>query len=283
MTTFFSKHPRFFSLLAIIILLAAACGSIFWAAPKYSDPQNRIESIEYLDSKRNTVLGLATASASASTALTLLNDDWGTPIANELAELSIYFMIILAAIVLEKYLITLSGLVVFQYIIPVACVLIILYILWRDLEWAKNLAVRLAIFGFALFMLVPASVQVCLVIEDTHSTSIQAAMDSAQNATLLVESETEAKETKNIFGKVISSVTETVDTAIESVKNILNNFIEAVAIMLVTSCVIPILMIVIFIWLINTLSGVNITLPKPVRVRVDTQKIAGKLSSKNDD
>lgn len=269
MSNFFSKHPRLSSIIAIAALLIVSLVSIFWAAPRYSNPENRIESIEYLDSKRNTVLALTTASTTASTALTLLQDDWATPIANELAELSIYFMIILAAIVLEKYLITLSGLIVFQYVVPIACLLIIAYILWRDMEWAKNLAVRLLIFGFALFMLVPASIQICQIIEDTHSTSIQAAMGSAQNATTLAESND--NEEKNIFSNVFSGITETVSEAVDSVKNILNNFIEAVAIMLVTSCVIPILMILIFIWIINTLSGVNITLPRPVRVRVDTQ------------
>ena len=76
-----------------------------------------------------------------------------------------------------------------------------------------------------------------------------------------------------MFNKIFSSVTNTVTSAVDSVKNILNNFIEAVAIMMITSCVIPILMLVVFAWLMNTLAGLNITFPKPVRVRVEPPKM----------
>lgn len=268
---FTGRKISLISWVLVIVLAITAVTSVKYAAPKYSDPEQRKETIEYLDSKRNTVLALTTASTTASTALTLLKDDWATPIANELAELSVYFMIILAAIVLEKYMITLSGLVVFQYIVPLACGLLIVYVLFGDMEWTKNLAIKLFAFGFALFLIVPASVQVCQVIETTYDTSIQAAITSAENATVLAESE--STENKNIFSNIFSSVTDVVSTAVESVKNILNNFIEAVAIMLITSCVIPILMLVVFVWLINTLAGLNITLPKPVRVRVEQPKM----------
>ena len=268
---FTGRKISLISWVLVIVIAITAVTSVKYAAPKYSDPEQRKETIEYLDSKRNTVLALTTASTTASTALTLLKDDWATPIANELAELSVYFMIILAAIVLEKYMITLSGLVVFQYIVPLACGLLIVYVLFGDMEWTKNLAIKLFAFGFALFLIVPASVQVCQVIEATYDTSIQAAITSAENATVLAESE--STENKNIFSNIFSSVTDVVSTAVESVKNILNNFIEAVAIMLITSCVIPILMLVVFVWLINTLAGLNITLPKPVRVRVEQPKM----------
>ena len=268
---FTGRKISFISWILVAVLAVTAVTSVKYAAPKYSDPEQRKETIEYLDSKRNTVLALTTASTTASTALTLLKDDWATPIANELAELSVYFMIILAAIVLEKYLITLSGLVVFQYIVPLACGLLIVYILFGDMEWTKNLAVKLLAFGLALFLIVPASVQVCQVIENTYDTSIQAAITSAENATVMAESE--SKDNKGIFSNIFSSVTDVVSTAVESVKNILNNFIEAVAIMLITSCVIPILMLVVFVWLINTLTGLNITLPKAVRVRVEQPKM----------
>ena len=267
----YSKKSRIISLVLVVVLIGTAIFSATWAAPKYSNPEERKETIEYLDTKRNTVLALTTASTTASTALTLLKDDWATPIANELAELSGYFLIILGAIMLEKYLITLSGLVVFQYIVPAACLLLIVYIFFRDMEWTKNLAIKLFAFGFALFLIVPASVKVCKVIEDTNKVSIEQALESAENATVLAESEN--KNDTGMFNKIFSSVTNTVTSAVDSVKNILNNFIEAVAIMMITSCVIPILMLVVFAWLMNTLAGLNITFPKPVRVRVEPPKM----------
>ncbi len=275
-----NNKQKITAIILIAILVIVFVVSIMWAAPKYSDPEQRIDAIEYLDSKRNTVLTLAGAATASSTALTLLKDDWATPIANELAELSIYFMIILAAIVLEKYLITLSGLIFFQYIVPIVCVLFICNIIWKNMEWTRVLAFKLLAFGLALFLLVPACVQVCQLIEDTYDTSIQAAIESAQNATEFTKPENE--EEKNIFQKALSSVTDTLTAAAESVKNILNNFIEAIAIMLITSCVIPILIIVIFVWIINSLTGLNITLPQPVRVKVDTKNKVVKLAEKSE-
>ena len=38
----------------------------------------------------------------------------------------------------------------------------------------------------------------------------------------------------------------------------LNNFIEALAVMIVTSCVIPILVLMFFVWLVKTLLNVEI-------------------------
>lgn len=274
------KKQKLTAIIMISILVIISVVSIMWAAPKYSDPEERIDSIEYLDSKRNTVLTLAGAATASSTALTLLKDDWATPVANELAELSIYFMIILAAIVLEKYLITLSGLIFFQYIVPIVCVLLICNIIWKNMEWTRVMAFKFLAFGLALFLLVPSCVQVCQVIENTYDTSIQAAIESAQNATEFTKPENE--EEKNIFEKALSSVTDTLTAAAESVKNILNNFIEAIAIMLITSCVIPILIIVIFVWIINSLTGLNITLPQPVRIKVDTKNKGVKLTEKSE-
>ena len=274
------KKQKLTAIIMISILVIISVVSIMWAAPKYSDPGERIDSIEYLDSKRNTVLTLAGAATASSTALTLLKDDWATPVANELAELSIYFMIILAAIVLEKYLITLSGLIFFQYIVPIVCVLLICNIIWKNMEWTRVMAFKFLAFGLALFLLVPSCVQVCQVIENTYDTSIQAAIESAQNATEFTKPENE--EEKNIFEKALSSVTDTLTAAAESVKNILNNFIEAIAIMLITSCVIPILIIVIFVWIINSLTGLNITLPQPVRIKVDTKNKGVKLTEKSE-
>ena len=274
------KKQKITVIILISILVIISVVSIMWAAPKYSDPGERIDSIEYLDSKRNTVLTLAGAATASSTALTLLKDDWATPVANELAELSIYFMIILAAIVLEKYLITLSGLIFFQYIVPIVCVLLICNIIWKNMEWTRVMAFKFLAFGLALFLLVPSCVQVCQVIENTYDTSIQAAIESAQNATEFTKPENE--EEKNIFEKALSSVTDTLTAAAESVKNILNNFIEAIAIMLITSCVIPILIIVIFVWIINSLTGLNITLPQPVRIKVDTKNKGVKLTEKSE-
>ena len=47
----------------------------------------------------------------------------------------------------------------------------------------------------------------------------------------------------------------------DGARNSLNNFIEALAVMIVTSCVIPILVLLFFIWLAKTILGVRVEVP----------------------
>ena len=54
-------------------------------------------------------------------------------------------------------------------------------------------------------------------------------------------------------------------TATANVENVLNNFIEALAILLVTSCLIPLLVLIFFVWLVKMLLGLNIDIPTSVR------------------
>ena len=48
---------------------------------------------------------------------------------------------------------------------------------------------------------------------------------------------------------------------LEKFKQTLNNLIEALAILLVTSCLIPILVILLFLWLFKLIIGIDIPLP----------------------
>ena len=43
------------------------------------------------------------------------------------------------------------------------------------------------------------------------------------------------------------------------IQNVLNNFIEALAVMIVTSCLIPILVMIFFVWIIKSMLGMDMT------------------------
>ncbi len=89
---------------AAAVILALA--SIFGVAKLTTDPAFYQKSIAALEEKQETVLELTAASTAASAAITLLPGDTATPIADKLADLSGYFLIVLCAIFLEKYLLT---------------------------------------------------------------------------------------------------------------------------------------------------------------------------------
>ena len=111
-------------LLAAALLLALALVSFFPIAQKMSQPQTFSHAIESLDKKQETVLELTAASTAASAAITLLPGDAATPIADKLADLSGYFLIVLCAIFLEKYLLTITAGAAFRVLLPLACLLL---------------------------------------------------------------------------------------------------------------------------------------------------------------
>lgn len=108
--------------LAALLVLAALL-SIFAVGKRASDPAYHQASIDALAEKQETVLELTAASTAASAAITLLPGDTATPIAEKLADLSGYFLIVLCAIFLEKYLLTITSCVSFTILIPAACAL----------------------------------------------------------------------------------------------------------------------------------------------------------------
>jgi len=86
----------------------------------------------------------------------------------------------------------------------------------------------------------------------------EVAEDGAENTTVIDEA-------KALLGDLSGSVA----GVVEQFKNLLNRFIEATAVMIVTTCLIPLLVIVFFVWIVKTLFNVQIilptSLPKPKR------------------
>lgn len=271
-----------FALIPIVIALL----SFFVIARFTSSTEFNAKTIQSLDDKKTTVMELAAASTAASAAITLIPGDVGTPIANKLADLSSYFLIVLCAIYLEKYLVTITGYAAFKILVPIACVFFSGYLLWRK-EILRVVAQKFLLFGLAVYLVTPASVKVADMIETTYASSIESTIETAKQTTDEIESETgesgqvddkssneksqsdsdsDSKENAGgFFSGLFNKVQEGVSTATANVENVLNNFIEALAILLVTSCLIPILVLIFFVWLVKMLLGLNIDIPTSVR------------------
>ena len=95
-----------FRVVAIIVCIVIAGSSFFGLAKSYSSPESKInkETIKYLDEKKTTALELSASATAVSTLITLAPGDDGTPVANKLMDLAGYFLIVVSAIYLEKYL-----------------------------------------------------------------------------------------------------------------------------------------------------------------------------------
>lgn len=250
------------------ILIVFAFVSFFGISRYAASPDVHRKTINALDDKKKTVLELTAASTAASVAITLIPGDTATPVAEKLADLSSDFLLVLCAIYIEKYLVTVTGYVAFCILIPIACLLFAAYVFKRDVR-LKNLAVKLAVFGLSIFLVIPASVKVSGLIEKTYASSIQDTLDLAKQTTEEIEDFKEGEDAQKedeegfsgVISKVTGSVADAASRAVRKVENSLNRFIEALAVMIVTSCVIPILVILFFIWFIRAAMGVSISLP----------------------
>lgn len=86
-----SNMKKIAMVLVILVVLILSMTVISKAA---SDPANHTKTLESLDEKKEDVLKLTATSAAASTALAAIPGDATTPVANKLADLTSYFLII---------------------------------------------------------------------------------------------------------------------------------------------------------------------------------------------
>lgn len=245
---------------AVIALLFALI-SVFGLARYTTDPAFHERTITSLNEKQTTVMELTAASTAASAAITLLPGDTATPIADKLADLSGYFLIVLCAIFLEKYLLTITSWAAFKLLFPAACVLLAAAALFPAARSAaKVLAWKLTLFALAIFLVIPCGVKAADLIENTYQASIDAAISDAKEATEILENhaddssqEEEKSGLGGLFSKVTESITGAASNAVEKLKSVLNAFMEALAVMLVTTCLIPILVLLFFVRLMKML------------------------------
>jgi hypothetical protein len=272
-------------LIRTLVPLLLALLSILVAARFATSTDFHAKTIATLEEKQETVLQLTAASTAASAAITLIPGDTATPIAEKLADLSGYFLIVLCAIFLEKYLLTITGYAAFYFLVPLACVLYAVYG-YGGRETLRLLARKLLVFGLAIFLVIPVSVKVSDVIESTYQSSIDATIQAAQDTTEEVENSAKdgADESEEGFlSGLISSITGGISSAVSSVGDkvgeMVNNFLEALAVMLVTSCVIPIVVLVLFVWLIKITFSIN--LPVGAMSRIPGVKHGEKRETQN--
>lgn len=249
--------------IVLITLICIALFSIFVVSKFVTAPNFNAATISSLDDKKVTVMRLAATAAASSTALSLLPGDVATPIANEIADLTSYFLVILGAILLEKILISVVGYLTFTIIIPIACLLGILYLFAKNIVF-RNLAIKLALFGLILFATIPVCIKVSDLVYESYQNSIEKTIEIAnQNKEDIEEKKKDfAEEDQNWMEKIesyLSSVTSKIGSDITEMvtkgEDTLASFLDAIATLIIISCVIPIVVLIVFALVIKILFG----------------------------
>ncbi|MBQ0027221.1 MAG: hypothetical protein KBS96_01335 [Lachnospiraceae bacterium] len=235
--------------LAIIVIMVF---SITILSPWASNKETYSHTITGIDKKINTVMGLTAGATGASAAISFLPDDQCTPIANQLAELAKYFLVVVSALYLEKYFTTIAGYAIFTWIIPIAAAILLIGI-WVKREKIAELSIRIAICGLMMWAVVPTSVSLSDMIYENYEESIEATINNANT----IKEETEQQE--GTINKIVGWITDSATTVYQYVSQVLSNFIEALAVMIVTSCLIPLIVLIIFGWLIKAIFGIELS------------------------
>ena len=246
-------------ILACLILVFFAVVSFLPVARLATNPESYTATSASIDEKVDTVLKLTATSTVASAGISAIPGDTATPIADKLADFTEYFLLILCVLYSEKYLLTIIGAGTFRVLIPCACLLFGIGLYWNPRVMQK-LAVKIALFGLAIFIAIPLSIRVSDMIFDTYRESIDGTIAAAEEFS---EETAQLSGTKDdgLIASILSRLSETASSLSNKAANIMNRFIESLAVMIVTSCVIPVLVLLFFIWLIKMLTGIDIPIP----------------------
>lgn len=260
----------------IVALVVLALLSGFVARPHFADTKTWDSTIEVIDQKKGNVLALTTSCVALSAGITTLPGDTGTPVAEQLAQLSGNLGIVLAVLYLEKYLLTILWSVGLGILIPFALVLFAVSLgihgRWSTSAVLRRVATRVLVVAMIGMALVPASVWVSQKVDETYRVSIeqteQKATEASKASSTKSEKKSETTENKNVLeqltdgaSSLLTSVTDSAKSMTDKVVQQVTDLIEGVIVMIVTSCVIPLLVLAAFLWLGHTLLGIDISGP----------------------
>jgi len=238
---------NFKKIMITALLFLFAVFSFTMIAPRAADPANHRHSIEQTEDKIASVMTLSGGAAATSATLSLLPGDICTPLAEQLAELAKYFLLILSALYLEKFLITLSGYISFMCLIPLACVILGIAVIRGRRDFLRT-ALKIALIAVIIFLIVPASVKLSDMVYRTQESKVSDTIEQYNDLGIEDGSDT------GLIGELSSITSGTID----KITSFMDNMLESLAVMIVTACVIPLLVFAFLIWLVRVIFSANV-------------------------
>ena len=252
-------------IIIIGILIFTMLLSIF-VAPFVVNKLHIIDNAEkILDIKKDTVVAVTATAATISVAVATIPGDSTTPLANQIAELDIFFILVLISIYLLKILLVVSTSLSFKLLIPSACLLFVTYFL-LNINYLKNLAIKILIFGLVVFLTVPISVGTMNVVDTALRTQEKIdTIDIEDNVDNTIENENKPLGS-NFWDDVTDKVKDATDNVVNATKAMyqkakdkFSELVDIVASLIITCFVIPLLVIVFLAWILKMLFGINIS------------------------
>ena len=242
--------------LKVSILVFIMALSIFVASSVVSKCSLFTRSIDSLDDSQEVVMAVTGATLGVSVAITFLPDDYASPLADTLADMSTYFVILLGMILFEKLLITVGVPFIFRFIIPAGIILLIVYYISHK-KIIRTIAYKILAFAIVIILAVPFGTSVSKWLCSSSLDYVNETVTQAQDGSDKIEEISESSSSDKSFYETVSSV---FDSAIEGVtdlfnyyKGIIQKFINTIAIMMLAYLVVPFVTFLLMLWFMNQL------------------------------
>ncbi len=222
------------------------------------------QTVDFIEESQNTLMTFSGTTTATSLAISALPDDFASPLAGTISDLNTYFIFMFAVLFIEKLIVMEGTKISLAYIIPAACVLYIIGILSTKSIF-KKFSVKLFILGCSLILVIPISTHFTEVVCADYLVYVDETISEANDgATKINEIITSDEEDASLFDKLSDAF----KTSIQGIsdllayfENVLKKCINSISIMLVTTFILPLLILMLFRWLLKELFSLHISIP----------------------
>lgn len=257
-------------LVKILLLIFIMVFSFTVLANFVPDTEYMQETVEYLDESQATIMTFSGTASATSLALSALPEDFATPLASTVSDLNTYFIFMFAVLFVEKLMVLEGTKLAFAYVIPMTCILYGLFVL-TDKEMFKNFGRKLLILGIAVIFVIPISTRFTnLVCKDYMVYVDETIAEADAGATKINEVMSTGDEEAGFFDKIavaFKNSIQGVSDLLDYFNNVIKRCINSVAIMLVTTFVVPLLILFLFRWLLTELFALHFPMPR-IQIKV---------------
>ena len=270
------RKEKLVKILAIVFLMVFSFTVLTHVIPESKFIQ---DTVKHLEDSQNTIMKFSGTTIATSLSLSALPNDFASPLASTVSDLNTYFIFIFAVLFVEKLLVIEGIKIALAAIIPAACILYIASLVFEK-EGFRKFGKKLLIVGISVILVIPIS---------THFTEKVCADYLAYVDETIEEADAGANKINELMTEdatFFDKLTDAFKTAITDVndllayfKNVVKKFVNSVAVMIVTTFVLPMLVMLLFRWLLTELFAlhlpepkVSIKLPKELKKRFTEEK-----------
>ena len=256
------RKEKLVKILAIVFLMVFSFTVLTHVIPESKFVQ---DTVNHLEDSQNTIMKFSGTTIATSLSLSALPNDFASPLASTVSDLNTYFIFIFAVLFVEKLLVIEGIKIALVWMIPAACVLGILAIVFEK-EMFKNFAKKLLILGISVILVVPMSTHFTETVCADYLTYVDETIEEADaGAGKINEIMAEGNEEATFFDKLsdaFKTAISDVNDLLAYFKNVVKKCVNSVAVMIVTTFVLPMLVMLLFRWLLTELFALHLPAPK---------------------